>query len=362
VERAKESRMIDFLIIGGGIAGLSAASNLATLGCVAVWEAEDALGYHSSGRSAALFEENYGAPPVVALNRASRAAHEAAGHLSPRGLLLIGLEGQDAAFDRDLAALRMGEVPVAEARRHVPILGPEVRRAAHHADAWDLDTDAMLQDHARAVRAAGGTVETGRRVDAVERIAGGWCVRAGAAEAEARILVDAAGAWADGLARMAGVAPLGLRAFRRSMARLAAPGGHDLRRWPMVMGAGETWYAKPDAGAWIVSPAEEDPAEPGDAWADDMVLAWGLARYQAAVTVDVTRPLATWAGLRTFAPDRALALGFAEDNAFLWCAGQGGYGMQTSPAAGRFLADLVAGRAPELAAENVAALDPRRFR
>lgn len=352
----------DFLIIGGGIGGLSAGAALSEHGSVRLWEAERAVGHHASGRSAALFEEAYGLPPVVALNKASRPAHEAAGHMSPRGLMVVALDGEDAAFEADVAQMDLTEITPEEARARVPILSEAVRGAAWAGDAWDLDTDAMLQGHVRTIRRAGGEVRTGLRVDAIERTATGWRVRAGAHEVEARVLIDAAGPWADAVARMAGIAPLGLVPLRRSMARLAAPGGHDLRGWPMVMGAGETWYAKPDAGAWIVSPAEEDPSEPLDAYPDDMVLAEGLDRYQAAVRVAVTRPIATWAGLRTFAPDRCLALGPApQDKAFIWVAGQGGYGMQTSPAAARLVADLVSGRPPDLDAAMVAAMDPGRF-
>jgi len=147
------------------------------------------------------------------------------------------------------------------------------------------------------------------------------------------------------------------------MARMPAPGGHDPASWPMIIGAGETWYAKPDAGKWIVSPAEEDPVDaPHDAWADDMVLAEGIARYQPFVTEDVTRVETTWAGLRTFSPDRTLVLGRdAAEPDFIWCSGQGGYGFQTAPAASQLLADLIAGRAPALPPEIVAALSPERF-
>jgi glycine/D-amino acid oxidase-like deaminating enzyme len=146
------------------------------------------------------------------------------------------------------------------------------------------------------------------------------------------------------------------------MARIPAPGGHDVSRWPMLFGPGETWYAKPDAGALLVSPAEEDATEPHDAWPEDMVLAEGIARYEAHVTEPVTRLLASWAGLRSFAPDRVLVIGRdARDAAFLWCAGQGGYGFQTSAAAAAHLADVVADRPPAIGADVARALDPARF-
>jgi glycine/D-amino acid oxidase-like deaminating enzyme len=148
------------------------------------------------------------------------------------------------------------------------------------------------------------------------------------------------------------------------MARMPAPGGHDVSGWPMLFGVGESWYAKPDAGAWLVSPAEEGPVDaPHDAFADDMVLAEGIARYQPFVTEEVTRVTSSWAGLRTFAPDRNLVIGHdARDPAFLWNAGQGGYGFQTAPAASALLADLVAGRPSVLDADTIATLSPSRFR
>ena len=156
---------------------------------------------------------------------------------------------------------------------------------------------------------------------------------------------------------------MGVIPHRRSMARLAAPGGQDVRHWPMFFGVGETWYAKPDAGALLVSPADEDPVEPQDAWADDLVLAEGLARYEEMVSIPVTRPIATWAGLRSFAPDRALVLGPDPDElTFIWCVGQGGYGFQTAPAASALLADLVMGRIPKIPAEFVAQITPDRLR
>jgi D-arginine dehydrogenase len=158
------------------------------------------------------------------------------------------------------------------------------------------------------------------------------------------------------------VRPLGFVPNRRSMARIPAPGGHDISKWPMLFGAGETWYAKPDAGALIVSPAEEDPQEPHDAWADDMVLAEGLARYEEMVTEPVTRLISNWAGLRTFSPDRVLVIGRdPRESDFFWLAGQGGYGFQTCPAASRLAADLIGGRATGLSPCLVHALDPARF-
>lgn len=354
----------DFIIIGGGIAGLSAAARLVAQGRVTVLEAEDALGYHASGRSAALYEAAYGLPPTVALNVASYDHHVEAGVLSPRGLMVLARADQRAAYAQDVATMALEELTPEEARDIVPILNlSTLAFAAHHHGAWDIDTDLLLQGFARQARAGGATILTGAPVTAITRTKTGWRVETPQGVQEGRVLVNAAGAWVDRIAAMAGVAPLGFTPLRRSMARIPAPGGHDLRDWPMIFGAGETWYAKPDAGKLLVSPADQDLVEPHDAFADDMVLAEGLARYEEMVTEPVTRVESNWAGLRTFAPDRTLVIGFdPEEPAFFWQAGQGGYGIQTSPAASQLCADLIAGRAPELDAEMVRALSPARFR
>jgi len=355
----------DILVIGGGIAGLSAAARLSADAQVTVLEAETSIGYHASGRSAALFEQNYGKPTTIALNVASAEYHHSAqgGYLSPRGLLIVGKPDEQDAFLADVATMGVSRISMSQALDLVPILDPATTAfAGYHEAAYDIDTDRMLQDFARIIRGNDGSVLTGQRVTAITHTDGNWQVRCGNTEHSAALLVNAAGAWADGIATMAGVAPIGIVPNRRSMARIPAPEGRDPSSWPMFFGVGETWYAKPDAGALIVSPADEDPVEPHDAWPDDMVLAEGLARYEAMVRPPVTRLLSSWAGLRSFAPDRTLVLG--RDTTvpdFVWCAGQGGYGFQTAPAASQLLADVVMGRAPALDAATVAALSPARF-
>ncbi|SIO39886.1 Glycine/D-amino acid oxidase [Rhodovulum sp. ES.010] len=355
----------DFLVIGGGIAGVSVGARLSHLGRVALLEAETGLGYHASGRSAALFDMCLGAAPIVALNRASHAYHATAhgGVLSDRGLMIVGRAEDAAMFETDRTHMRLERLTLDEARAYLPILNPDrVAFAGWHADAWDVDTDRLIQNFAREIRANGGAVRTGARVTDIARTASGWRIEAGGEIVETRLLVNAAGAWVDEIAQMAGVAPLGFTPMRRSMARLPAPGGHDTRAWPMTLGAGERWYCKPDAGKLLVSPAEEHAAEPHDAFADDMVLAEGLARYEEMVIEPVTRVETNWAGLRTFAPDRLLVVGFdPADPAFFWHAGQGGVGFQTAPAASQMAADLVAGRAPEIGADIAAAFSPQRF-
>ncbi len=352
--------MSDFIVIGGGIAGISAAARLSAHGTVTVLEGEEALGYHASGRSAALFEKNYGLPSVIALNHASDAYHQP--YLSPRGFMLVARAGEDAGFDADAAKLKCPEISVDDARAIVPILNDQITRAAYHDEAYDIDTDRMIQDFAKQVRSNGGQVLTKAPVSQISFADGRWTVTAGGQDHRAATLVNAAGAWADQIAQMAGIAPIGLTPFRRSMARIPAPDGHDVSNWPIFFGVNETWYAKPDAGSLLVSPAEEYATTPHDAWPDDMVLAEGLDRYSQHVTTEVTRLEASWAGLRSFAPDRTLVLGRDPANpAFVWCAGQGGYGFQTAPAASQLLADLVAGQAPQIDAETVASLSPARF-
>jgi len=353
----------DFLLIGGGIAGISAAARLSHLGSVLLLEGENHLAHHASGRSAALYEPRYGAAPVVALSLASGSYfHSLPNVLTPRGLMILARADQSASFAQDIADMALDPIPFDQARAMVPILNPAtVAHVAWGDHAWDIDTDRMIQTFAREARGNGAKIVTGQRVTSIRRD-GGWIVQTAAETHAARLLVNAAGAWADDVARMAGVQPLDFQPMRRSMARIPAPGNHDVSRWPMMFGCGESWYAKPDAGALIVSPAEEHPMEPHDAWAEDIVLAEGLARYEAMVTEPVTRLITSWAGLRTFAPDRVPVIG--RDPAtpdFFWLAGQGGYGFQSAPAASQLAADLIAGRPSGLDAGLIASLDPARF-
>ena len=355
----------DFLIIGGGIAGISAAARLSHLGKVTLIEAEDHLAHHASGRSAALYEPFYGPPPMVAFSHASGPYLRKAngGVLTPRGMMIVAARDERQAFERDIKVMDLDEIPFQDALGHMPILNPDTVCYAGYADhAWDIDTDLLIQNFLREARANGAEVLSAARVTAIDQTASGWTVTTGKGTVDGRILINAAGAWVGDVARLAGVFSPGFTPMRRSMARIPAPGGHDLSRWPMVFGVGETWYCKPDAGALMVSQAEEHPMTAHDAWADDMVLAEGLARYEERVTEPVTRLLASWAGLRTFSPDRAPVIGFAQgQDGFFWLAGQGGYGFQSAPAISQLVADLIAGRAPECDAATIKAVSPARF-
>ncbi|WP_299663172.1 FAD-binding oxidoreductase [uncultured Ruegeria sp.] len=354
--------MIDFLIIGGGIAGLSTGARLSAHGTVTVLEAEDALGYHTSGRSAALFEKGYGPPSVKALNEASTEFFASNEYLTPRGLVLVGGKDQRELFLKEADELGTQQIALDDAIGHIPILNPEtVGYTAISHSALDIDTDRMLQDFARIIRRNGGSVLTRQQVKSIRK-SDHWIIDASEVF-EARNLVNAAGAWVDEVAQAAGIPPIRITPYRRSMARIPAPGGLDLRNWPMMLGVGETWYAKPDAGKLLVSPCEADPTTPHDAYADDMVLADGLARYEAMVTEPVRRVETNWAGLRSFVADGTLVLGpDPSDPSFIWSAGQGGYGFQTAPAASQLVADLVIGATSELDEASVRALNCERMR
>lgn len=217
--------MLDFAVIGGGIAGVSVGARLSELGQVTVLERESALAYHASGRSAAMFEESYGLPPTIALNEASRAYHFEAngGVVQPRGLMLIGTAENGEDFEADLVSMRMDEISLSEARAKVPVLNAHVTRAGYHADAWDLDTEKLVQDFAKTIRRNGGTVRTSAQVTRLTKTPQGWDITIGSDVLTARNLVNAAGAWVDEIAAMASIAPIGIQPLRRSMARIPAP-------------------------------------------------------------------------------------------------------------------------------------------
>jgi D-arginine dehydrogenase len=363
------STFSDILVIGGGIAGISAAARLAPDAKVTVLEAEPMIGHHSSGRSAAIFIRNYGNATLRALNAASApflAEPEGVSDtslLSPRGELLLATEADLPKFDAYLdGSDGLERLSPAQALELVPILRQDaIAAAAIEWDAQDIDVDRMLQGFARKLRGEGGSIVNHAPVQSITRRDGLWTVAAPAGEFSAPVLVNAAGGWADAVARMAGVRTLGLAPLRRSAVLIPAPDGHDINRWPLFANAGDQWYAKPEAGKLMISPADEDPVEPHDVWADDMVIAEGLHRYEQAVTSPVTRVEHSWAGMRTFAQDRTPVVGFApEAEGFFWLAGQGGYGMQTAPVLSQLTADLCLGRVSPLDRAVLEALSPRR--
>lgn len=360
----------DVIVIGGGIAGIGAAAHLSSAVQVTVLEAEGAIGHHSTGRSAAIFIKNYGNSTLRKLNAASEpflmnpvgVCDETL--LTPRGQLLIANADEVAEWEAYLEGSDgMERLTPAQAVELVPILKPDQLAAvAYESAAQDIDVDRLLQGYARKLRRDGGHIALNAAVETITYENGQWKITACGQTYQAPVVVNAAGAWADHIAQKAGVATVGLVPMRRSAAIIPAPEGHDVSRWPMVASAANSFYAKPEAGKIMVSPADEDPVEPHDAWADDMVLAEGLHRYEQAVTSPVTRVEHNWAGLRSFVADRSPVAGFAPSaQGFFWLAAQGGYGVQTAPAMSQLTADLILNRTPALDAKVVQALSPERF-
>jgi D-arginine dehydrogenase len=344
----------DIIVIGAGIAGASVAAHLAESRRVVLLEREERAGYHSTGRSAALFTEIYGNPVIRALTRASRKflfdppSGFAEGPLTrPRGCLYIATEAQLEALHAFAAlpdvAPATHPVTLREAHALCPILRDGYAAAALlEPDSSDIDVSALHQGYLRLFRRRDGRMVTNAPVHALERVKDGWSVRAGEDEFAAPILVNAAGAWADQLAGLAGHAPLGLVPCRRTAVLVDVPAGMDVSRWPFVNDIDEQFYFKPEAGSLFLSPADETPVEPSDVQPDEWDIAAAVDRVETATTLKIARLKARWAGLRTFAPDRTPVVGFSHQiDGFFWLAGQGGYGIQTSPSLSRAAAALI---------------------
>jgi len=370
----------DFLVCGCGIAGASLASELAAHGRVLIVEQEDAPGYHTTGRSAAMFIESYGGPAVRALTAASRAFFDAPPSgfaeyplLQPRGCLTIASEAQAEALDSAAVELRSDKarfslIDGAEARAMVGALRPGVVAAAiFEPDAADIDTNALHAGFVRLARARGVELRLRSRVAAIEPGPSVWRVDLADGETiDAAVVIDAAGAWGDGLASLAGAALLGLEPKRRTAMLIDPPAGLAIAGWPVVIDVDEQFYFKPQSGLLLASPADETPSAPLDAAPEEIDIAICVDRIQGVLDIEVRRVVRAWAGLRTFAPDRVPVYGFdPKVPRFFWCAGQGGFGMQTSPAAARLAAALALGRPipPDLADLGVtsAAFSPARF-
>jgi len=351
-----QSLDFDVLVVGAGIAGASVAHFLAPHARVALLEREALPGMHTTGRSAAMFMESYGPAQVRALTRASRAFLEApfndeAPLITPRGALFIARADQLAAVHALHQQLR-GEgtramlLDSTAARARVPVLREAATALALlDDDSADIDVDRLHQRFLRGARQHGAQLFVNADVQAIELSAGRWQVSTATQQFTAALLVNAAGAWADSVAALAGVAPLGLQPRRRSAFTFTPPAGSDVHAWPCIADIDETFYFKPEAGVLLGSPANADPVPPHDVVAEELDIATGIARIKAATTLTIRRPLRTWAGLRSFVPDGALVGGF--DDAlpgFFWCCGQGGYGIQTSPAMGQACAARILGR------------------
>jgi D-arginine dehydrogenase len=347
------TRRADIAIVGAGMAGASLAAEIGTRASVLLLEAEDHPGYHSTGRSAAFWSESYGGPAVQPLTTASGPFLREGGFLSPRGGLHIAAEEGRGALD----ALAVGLGDSVELnpldREAIAALVPGLRRewayALHEPTCADIDVAALHAYYLAAARRAGAVLLTRTPLLAAERQGGRWHLTTGAGEIEADILVNAAGAWADPVARLAGVAPLGIQPYRRTLAQLRVnpPAPPEL---PLVIDALGRFYFKPEAGGrlWL-SPHDETPCDPCDCAPDEYDVALAIDRLDQAAEWKVERLERSWAGLRSFAPDRVPVYGFAEQRKdFFWFAGQGGFGIQTAPAAAKIGAALLLGDAPEL--------------
>jgi D-arginine dehydrogenase len=369
----------DFLIVGAGIAGASAAYELARLGRVTLLEREERAGYHSTGRSAALYAESYGNFAVRAITSASRDFYHAPPEgfaeqplLRPRGTLLIARADQLDALDAALADIRrtlpsIRKIDGVRVRELCPAIGQDCVAGIHVPDDKDMNVDAIHQGFLRGARRAGAQLVVDAEVLSLRRDGVVWRASTKAGDFVAPIIVNAAGAWCDVVAGLAGIAPIGLVPKRRTAFVFPAPEGAAVDAWPAVIDVAETFYFKPEAGTILGSPANEDPVEPHDVQPEDLDVAIAVDRIESATSLRVRRVIRKWAGLRSFVADKTLVAGF-EPGApgFFWCAGQGGYGIQTAPAMGRIVAHLATGRGlpADVAARGVkeSDLSPARFR
>lgn len=362
----------DIAVVGAGIAGASIAAEIAPQASVVLIEAESQPGYHATGRSAAFWSETYGGPAVQPLTSASGpflaqppADFADRPFLSERRELHLARDSAGrAALDAFQSQFAGSGVALERLDRSalaglVPGLRPHWTDGILEPSCTDIDAAALHVAYLRAARASGAALMTDARVEAAQRVSDGWRIDTRAGPVEAGVIVNAAGAWADAVTSASGVRPLGLKPHRRTMVQLRVdpPAPANL---PLVIDALGTFYFKPEAGGrlWL-SPHDETPCDPCDAAAEEIDVATAIARLQEVVDWRVERVEHSWAGLRTFAPDRLPVYGFAPDaEDFFWFAGQGGFGIQTAPAAAKLAAALLLGRAPDA---MVAAIDPAPY-
>jgi D-arginine dehydrogenase len=354
----------DVAIVGAGMAGASLAAELAPHRTVLLLEAEDAPGYHSTGRSAAFWSETYGGPLVQPLTTASEAWFRAHGVLRDRGALHLGRVREAAMLDDFLAefagtGVRLERWGIERSRQWLPTLATEWDGAVWEPSCTDIDVAGAHQAFLTVARRAGAELVAGAPLTAAAHD-GDWTLRAGGESYRAGVLVNAAGAWADRVAALAGARPIGIQPYRRTVVQLRVdpPAPADL---PLVRDIAGSFYFKPEAGGrlWL-SPHDETPDEPCDVAPDELDVAIAIDRFERATGWRILTVERRWAGLRSFAPDRLPVYGFdPAAPGFFWCAGQGGFGIQTAPAAARMAAALLLGREPEL---DAAPYRPERFR
>jgi D-arginine dehydrogenase len=359
----------DVALIGAGMAGASLAAELAPQARVLLSEAEAMPGYHATGRSAAFWEECYGGPAVVPLTLASGQYLREHGLLSPRGALYIARARDEGEIDAFMARFAASGVQIEKVGRsaleqRLPGVRPEWTMAIAEPACADIDVAGLHQHYLARARSRGAELRTSARLEAVEREGAGWRLSFGrAGEARARVLVDAAGAWADEIAALAGARPLTVTPYRRTVSQLRvdpAPAA-DL---PLVLDIAGGFYFKPEHGKLWLSPHDETPSAPCDAAPEELDVAIAIDRFEQVVDWRVAAVERKWAGLRSFAPDRLPIYGFdPAREGFFWFAGQGGFGIQTAPAAARLAAQLLLGLPKDAMTEQLdaALYAPARF-
>lgn len=340
-----DNECFDYVIIGGGIAGASLAWRLSAHASVAVLEREPQPGYHSTGRSAAMFMEAYGTPQIQALTRASRAFYEQPptgftehALLEPRGCLYVANHEQRALLKQTFEASRahsdnVSLIDAEHALALVPCLNPQVTAGAMlETAARDLDVHALHQGFLRVMRQVGGVLQCNAELSTASRQGAVWHLLLKDGRAlRAHNLVNAAGAWADQVAQQCAVEPIGLQPCRRTAFTFDGPQGMDFSQWPAVIGIDESFYFKPDAGQLLGSPANADPVAAHDVMPEELDIATGIYHIENATTLSIRRPRHSWAGLRSFVSDGDLVVGWDNhQDGFYWLAAQGGYGIQSA--------------------------------
>jgi len=347
----------DIVVIGAGMAGASIAAHLAEHASVRLLEMESKPGYHSTGRSAAVFSTSYGNDTVRALTRASReffyspdSEFTTADLIKARAILLIARADQKAALSRFLASAVTADGIEAKTAQQTRSLHPLLREddlwgGAYIKNAGDIEVHELHQGYLRLFKSRRGALTTGAQVIHLERNRGTWSVTTDGDTFRAEVVVNAAGPWAGEIGELAGAINVGLQPRKRTACLIKPPPGHVVQEWPMLIDAEEEFYLKPDAGMLLLSPADETPCEPCDVQPDEMDIALAVDRIERATTLNVTRVTHKWAGFRSFVADRSPVVGFDPRRPeFFWHAALGGYGIQTAPALSRIAAALVMGR------------------
>lgn len=373
------ARQFDVAIIGGGIAGAGLSYFLGQGQRAVLLEQESALGTHTTGRSAALYTQAYGNAEIRALTVASKTFFDAppAGFasyplLTPRGVLLIGRTDQREAVQREVAAARLLTprarlVSGSEAVALSPALKADyIDTACYDPDAMDIDVDAMMQGYLAGARQNGVEVWLDAPVRGLAQLNSGWRLETAKGPIDADIIVNASGAWANAIAIMAGARAIKITPKKRTAFLVTAPEIPGFASSAATIDVDEQFYFKPDAGLALLSPADETPIEPHDAFAEEIEIAIGADRVQAAANIPINHINHSRAGLRCFTNDKTPVVGFDDDApGFFWLAGQGGYGIQTSPAMSMIAAALINGKkAPEQLQDregHLMALSPARF-